>query len=801
MRRWFGVTFCLAMLGGPLGAQVVGPSTGGAAAVVQAERMQGHTKRVLMIAAHPDDEDTELLTYLVRREGAVAAYLSLTRGEGGQNLIGTELGEALGLLRSEELLAARSLDGARQFFTRSFDFGFSKTLDETLMFWPRDSVLKDVVRVIRRFRPQIVVSIFSGTPRDGHGQHQVAGWAAQEAFAAAGDPNRFPELARDDGLAPWTPQKLYRSARFDTSGTSVVLQGGILDPEIGQSYRQIAMRGRSLHRSQDMGMLQEMGPSPIRIALLKDKTGGGAPLFAGVDTTAPKAGSLEAAELEGYRAAAVAARAGLVVDAIADNGRVVGGQKLRLRLSVWNTGAQVATARLAVDAPPGWKAGGQCLGTDVSIQSGAVSHCAVDLEVGADAPVTVPYFLREPRQGALYRWVGDRSIWGDPFDPPLVTARFQVSASGQPSVTVRREVFYRFRDQALGEIRRPIAVVPRVGVSVTPSIKVWPVSTTGPQAVAVALEHAGPDSTWGTVHLDLPAGWPDVPPQPFRLVRPDEHRAFTFSVKPPASLAPGRYSVRASVRDGSGARYEAGLVTVSYPHIRERSFARPSTMDVHAAAIVLPHARRIGYVRGAADQVPEALSGVGLSVDVLDAAALERSDLGRFDVIVIGSRAYETDPALIENNGRVLDYVREGGHVLVQYQQFPFFNGNFAPYPLTVAPQHDRVIDENAPVRILAPNDPAFRVPNAIESRDWDGWVQERGLYFAHTWDSKYAPLLELHDAGGPRLEGGLLVTQHGRGTYIYTGLAFFRQLPAGVPGAFRLFFNLLDTSSRAPVP
>jgi hypothetical protein len=343
--------------------------------------------------------------------------------------------------------------------------------------------------------------------------------------------------------------------------------------------------------------------------------------------------------------------------------------------------------------------------------------------------------------------------------------------------------------------------VPRVGVSATPAIEVLPVGAAGTERVVVTVEHAGPDSTTGTVHLDLPAGWPDLPPQPFRLVRPEEHRTFTFLVRPPPGLAPGSYSVRAYAKDAAGTRYEAGLVTVSYPHIRERSFSRPSAIEVHAASISFPKARRIGYVRGAADRVPEALSGIGLPVEVLDAAALERADLGGFDVIVIGSRAYETDPALIENNGRLLDYVKEGGHLLVQYQQFPYFSGNFAPYPLTVAPQHDRVTDENAPVRIERPLDPLFQSPNRIGPKDWDGWVQERGLYFAHTWDARYRPLLEMHDASGPPLEGSLLVAQHGKGTYVYTGLAFFRQLPAGVPGAFRLFFNLLDTSTRASVP
>jgi LmbE family N-acetylglucosaminyl deacetylase len=269
-----------------LAAQLEPPSSGGAVAVDQELRMLGHYKRVLMVGAHPDDEDTELLTVLVRGMGAEAAYLSLTRGEGGQNLIGAELGEALGLLRTEELLAARRLDGARQYFTRAYDFGYSKNVAETWQHWPRDTILKDVVRIVRRFRPQIIVSIFSGTPRDGHGQHQAAGWAAGEAFRAAGDSSRFPELFHEENLLPWAPLKLYRSARFDSTATTLTLNGGVLDPAVGKSFHQIAMAGRSLHRSQDMGQLQRIGPSKVRLALVEDRTAGGAgELFAGIDTT------------------------------------------------------------------------------------------------------------------------------------------------------------------------------------------------------------------------------------------------------------------------------------------------------------------------------------------------------------------------------------------------------------------------------------------------------------------------------------------------------------------------------------
>ncbi len=269
-----------------LPAQLEPPSTGGLAALDQALRPLARYQRVLMIAAHPDDEDTELLTLLVRGMGAEAAYLSLTRGEGGQNLIGSELGEALGLVRTGELLAARRLDGAHQYFSRAYDFGFSKHLDDTWAHWPRDSVLKDVVRIVRRFRPQVVVSIFSGTNRDGHGQHQAAGWAAHEAFRIAGDSAAFPELLREEALEPWTPAKLYRSTRFDSAATTLRLDGGALDPATGLSYHQIAMRGRSLHRSQDMGQLQRLGPSQVRLRLIEDRTGRGRDgLFSGLDTT------------------------------------------------------------------------------------------------------------------------------------------------------------------------------------------------------------------------------------------------------------------------------------------------------------------------------------------------------------------------------------------------------------------------------------------------------------------------------------------------------------------------------------
>lgn len=822
----------------PLAAQLEPPSTGGAVALAHQLRMLGHHKRVLVIGAHPDDEDTELLTILVRGEGAETAYLSLNRGEGGQNVIGPELGEALGLLRSEELLAARRLDGARQYFTRAYDFGFSKALDDTWAHWPRDTILKDVVRVIRRFRPQVVVSIFSGTPRDGHGQHQAAGWAAQEAFRAAGDPARFPELERDEGLHPWTPLKLYRSTRFDTAATTLQLDGGVLDQAVGKSYHQVAMASRSLHRSQDMGQLQLAGPSRVRLALLADRTGrGGDAFWGGVDTTlaALPADGPERGELDAHAAAVAQIRAGLVVDALVDDDRAVPGQPLNLVLTAWNTSSDTLEITSSVRADTAAIAG--TVGPETHrVAPGELVRREVSVRVASGAAPSTPYFMREPRAGELYRWIDDAAAVGLPFQAPLITAEFQVRGPGGVAFTARREATFRFNDPTFGEVRRPLTIIPRVAVRLTPDTLIWPSGQTGPRPFTVTLIHGARDTTAGTVRLVLPPGWPALPPQRFSFRGEDESRVFEFTVRPPARLAASHVAIRAEATDAAGASYTTGVFTVDYPHIRPRSYVRPAAAAVQVAPLVLPRLARIGYVRGAADRVPEALESAGLPVTLLDATTLQRGDLRRYDAIVIGSRAYETAPALAQQNRRLLEYAEQGGLVLVQYQQRGYFERNYAPYPLTVGSAqvrtgiqggtrtagtdaatralwagsgpggkgpagppavHDRVTDENAPVRLLLPNHPALRAPNRITAADWTGWVQERGLYFARSWDERYQALIETHDPGEPPLEGGLLVARVGRGTYVYTGLAFFRELPAGVPGAWRLFANLLALAEK----
>jgi LmbE family N-acetylglucosaminyl deacetylase len=771
----------------PLAAQDAGAGTGGAIQRAQEARLAGTWRRVLMIGAHPDDEDTELLTILTRGRGIETAYLSLTRGEGGQNLIGNELGRALGVLRTEELLAARSLDGGRQFFTRAYDFGFSKNAEETFRFWPHDTLIKDAVRIIRRFRPQVVVAVWSGTTRDGHGHHQVAGIVAREAFDAAGDPARYPELQREEGLAPWQPAKFYRSGRMDATARAEVLDGGVIDPAEGQSLHQIAARSRSRHRSQDMGQLEELGPSKVRVILeatAPGLVGNDDSLFAGIAATAPLPD-------DPHRAAVALADAGVILDATADDDDVVRGQDVTVTVSVFNGSSQPVQADVTPLRQNGWTARSEgCVGALGTVAPGELKRCKYQMTVWNDAPPSTPYFLRNGMDGAFYLWGKDASLLGEPFEPAPVRARFTVTAAGGPAISTVREVQARSLDQGLGEVRRPVQVVPRIAVDLSPDKLLWPVGVRA-RTFRVSLEHLAKDSSVAEVTLVVPPGWTAPKPQRVVLRHERERAAADFVVGVPAQAPPGDYEIAARVAVGPDT-LSLGIYRVRYPHVPPRNIVTRAMSIVVLAPVALPRTTKIGYVRGAADRVPEALLNTGVPVRLLTGDALERAPLDSFRVIVIGSRAYEVDASLQRAHGRLMEWLERGGTLVVQYQQYPFVRGGFAPLPFTIASPHDRVTDEEAPVKLLAPASPLLRTPNRIGAADFTGWVQERGLYFARTWDPAWTPLLEMHDPGDTPREGSLLVGRRGRGTVIYTGIAFFRELPAAVPGAWRLFMNLL---------
>lgn len=872
-------------------------------------------KRVLMIAAHPDDEDTSLLAALARGMGAETAYLSLSRGEGGQNLIGPRLHEGLGVIRTGELVAARALDGGEQYFTRAFDFGYSKTLDEALELWPFEEVLRDVVYVVRKFRPQVIVSVFSGTPRDGHGQHQLAGVAAREAFHAAGDPERFPELAAH-GVSPWQPSKLYQSMRFSPTEATIAVPTGVFDPVLGRSHFQLAMESRSQHRSQDMGSAQSLGPRTSTLRLVATRVAGGAApvpdgnpaastdtapedgIFAGIDTTvagqlgAPlpvgwpadtrdrlaryrealseAAGSLSVVRPD--RAATGLARAAgilrsLLVEAPEGEGRHVlerrldqvsetllgaagvvtevrvgrdlltPGESVVVDVAVWNGGPfDLSDVRPELLLPAGWNAtpteestlgrGGSrffrmqppATPADGRVPAGAIARWSWSVAVPADAAPSTPYYLEEPRDGELYRWPANGDSWVLPFTPPPVRARAAMKlgaapageAPGEVEVAVTRVGEHVGVDQATGEYRKRVLVMPALNVAVDPPWMVWPADAGGVREIRVVVTNTSASGRSGAVRLEAPSGWGVEPGSaPFALEPDGASGSFTFAVTPQGEVEEGAQMFRAVVREESATprdRFVMESVTqfvteydiVDHPHISRSLMAREAAVRVSVLPVTADTGLRVGYIMGSGDVGPLVLRQIGMTVEELDEDRVRTGDFAGFDVLVLGVRAYETRPDLVAANEALLDFARAGGTVIVQYNRYEFSAGGFAPYPVTIRRPHDRVTDENAPVTILAPESPVFAGPNSVGPADFEGWVQERGLYFPGEWDERYTPVMEMADPGEDPKRGALVVAPVGDGLYVYTGLAFFRQFPAGVPGAYRLFANLVSMRAEA---
>jgi LmbE family N-acetylglucosaminyl deacetylase len=828
-------------------------ASGGLAAVDRAlARLSVHA-RLLVIGAHPDDEDNALLTWVGRGLGGEAAYLSLSRGEGGQNLIGSELGVELGAIRTGELLAARRLEGNRQYFARAYDFGYTRSLEETFDRWPRPILQEDTIRVVRRFKPQVIVAVFPAGERAGHGQHRASAVVAADAFARAGDESAVPDL----GETPWTPVALYRrSWRREESTHRYSLAA--LEPVTGKSLGQLAAASRSFHRSQDMGREQLSGPARGGLVWVAGGGGGeGGGPFAGIDTRlaaiiatvpagpgrdevaghlrrveqlalearkglapsaveatvpalaeilgllrrseellalagpqaqAPRELVAEKADIAGY---GLAAAAGAVVEAIADREAVPAGGSLEVEASVWAAGeTAVSVRKIDVLSKDGWEV--EPLKNE-STGADEVELRRFRVALPAMAEATVPYYLRRPRRGDLYDWEGvPATVRGEPFGPPPVRIRFALEIAGRP-LTLVREVVYRYADQAFGERRLPVRAVPPVEVVLEPDLLLLP-SATGESMLAATVRSNLAEPAAGRLLL-ASTGAVVSGERPFNLAERGHSETIRFDLSPPTET--GRYRAGAAAALTDGRSVSQALRVISYPHIRPLAMPVVAATELSRFELTLPGLTRVGYVRGASDRVPEILTAVGLPLELLEGADLERGALSEFDVIVVGSRAYEIDPALRRANERLLEYVRSGGLLIVQYQQYQFVRGGFAPWPLEIARPHGRVTDETAPVEPLAPDHAVFQRPNRITAADWEDWVQERGLYFPSSWDERYRPLLALADPGREAEHGALLVAPLGEGTYVYTGLSFFRQLPAGVAGAVRLFVNLLALGDR----
>ena len=867
MIRALGAVLALGMMAGA--PRLSSAQERGAVALGELVTGLGVSARVLVIGAHPDDEDTRLIAWLARGRHVETAYLSLTRGDGGQNLIGNELGEALGVIRTEELLAARRIDGAHQYFTRAYDFGFSKSAEETYRHWPHDSLLRDVVTVVRAFKPHVIVAVFSGTPADGHGHHTVSGLMAREAYDIAGDTVAIPRSATA-GLPGWTPMKFYRGTSYRGHVNATLLyNAGEYNPLLGRSYAEIAAESRSQHKSQAFGVLQRKGVTIGSVRREATRVNESAPanqergLFDGIDTTWVR-----------VRASTGSARGAALVDSIRAEIGVA-----RLSLNLLAPGRVVAPLRRIVALANTLCPAGNHLSCgsgaliSVSTQAGrdaarsvadlrrraeralaAATGLAVEatasrelFAVGDSVPIAVRVYSRGrdtiavsgvraqteessvPMNGngdgrariliapdsVLDRgvavkasrpsqpWWLERPRVGDMFGVPITgiaedalpsAASVEVTVGTMAARAVPADVAYRFADPIRGDVSRPVAFVPEMSVTLDRDVEYAQAGAALDRMVRVTVRSAASVARQVRVSLALPGGLVADSATRVADLPPGSVRVFAFRVR--GKVGVGRHHVRASAST-NGRSYTSGYTLVDYEHIRPQRVYRNSVMAIEAIDVTLPPAMEVAYVRGVGDNIPPILEQLGISLTMLEASQIPATDLSRFSAVLVGPRAYESNAELVANNNRLLDYVKLGGTMVVQYGQMEMQRPGMMPYPITLTRPADRVTEENAPVRILDEKARLFSAPNRITLDDFNGWVQDRSQYMPRTFDSNYTPLIAMNDPGEPERLGGLLVARYGSGTYVYTTLAFFRQLPAGVPGAARLFVNLIAAGDR----
>jgi LmbE family N-acetylglucosaminyl deacetylase len=822
----------LLLLTGSLRGQGPGPVRDAAELQILLDRLQV-VGSVLYVAAHPDDENTAVLAALAKGRKLRTAYLSLTRGGGGQNLIGPELDDALAAIRTQELLAARRVDGAEQLFTRAVDFGYSKTPEETLRFWGREEILADVVRAIRNFQPDVILTRFPTDGRGGHGHHTASAILAVEAFSAAADPSRFPEQLGQGRLRPWQAKRiLFNFFRFQDGAAApantVPFDVGAYDPLLGRSYAELAAEGRSQHRSQGFGVI---APRGSRVEYFEHLAGSPAKvdLLEGVDLTwnripgGARVGELLAQARAAYQPErptaalaalleAKAALAALPAEPLTTHKGTELLEAIRCTAGIW---AEAISERPA--AGPGEPVPvtlGFVVRSSVPVHLDAVdlegdggSHPAkllaanqpwkesLSLAIPAGATPTNPSWATGSR--AFLHGLGPAGFENFPEDPPAFSARFRGRILDQP-FELRLPVLHRYRDPVLGERYQPFVVQPPVLVQGPTLAQIFP--DTGQREIQLEVTPTRAAAN-GKLKLQVPAGWRVEPSDwPFNFTEANTTHRLSVKIQPPQKAAQGELAVFLEM-DGQ-TQPAFGKQTIAYPHIPTQALFPPARLRLVRADIRVK-AQRIGYVMGAGDDIPQALRLLGCEVEMLTDEALAARDLGAFDAVVVGIRAFNTRPALARAKDRLLDYVAKGGTEIVLYQvngAFPGTNAglatdSFGPAPFKIG--RERVTDEASPVRFLAPGHPVLAWPNAIGPADFDGWVQERGLYFAASWDAKYTAVLSMSDPGEKPLDGGLLVASHGKGQFVFTGLAFFRQLPEGIPGAYRLFANILSLGSK----
>jgi LmbE family N-acetylglucosaminyl deacetylase len=833
--------FLLFLLLSPIQAQ---RDLAGGIEMRQALDRLGTLGSVMMIGAHPDDENTALLAYFSRGRHMRTAYLSLTRGEGGQNLLGGEQGDALGILRTQELLDARRIDGGEQFFTRAIDFGFTKTAAETFQKWPREIVLGDIVWDIRRFRPDVIVLRFSGTPRDGHGQHQVSAILGKEAFSAAADPARYPEQLQ--WVQPWQARRLmYNVIAFTAEqereaaklADKIEIDVGEYNPALGYSYAEIAGMSRSMHRSQGMGAAERKGSTKNYLLTI-----GGDPakqdIFEGIDVSWSRlpGGAAVGAQIEKARAALdpahpdlllpllAGARPSVAAIASASKDPLAAGKLVELdETMALSTGLWLDASAEKYDVTPGGSvkvnftalvrlpAKVTLTGINLTGMQGApaldlapavlannqASQYSVTDRVPDEQPYSQPYWLILPKDGDLYSVPDPRDV-GKPENPPVLEAHFRLQMAGT-EIEITRPVAYSYIDRLYGEETRPLVIAPPVAVNFAERSIVF--ADSKPRQIEVPLKATAGRAS-GDLAVEVPSGWGVEPASRHFELAAGQQITAGFELTPP-KLQTLESVIRGTVRaiaTVGNRKIAVGMQVIDYPHIPAQTLFPPAEAPLVRAEILTLN-KNIGYVMGAGDDEPDALRQIGCTVTLLSADDLTSGDLSGYDAIVTGIRSWNVREDVRANYQRLFDYVQGGGTLIVQYNvpegnlatpDAPQFE-HFGPLPLKIG--RDRVVEEDAPVTFPNPDNPLLHAPNPITARDFEGWVQERGLNFAAEWDPKYQSVLESHDTGEKPLPGGELYLRYGKGVYIFSAYAWFRQLPAGVPGAYRLFANMLSAS------
>lgn len=816
----FSYFFCV----GDLQAQK--PSKPNAAELKQALNKLEVLGSAMYLAAHPDDENTNLIAFFANEKNYRTTYLSMTRGDGGQNLIGTDIREYLGIIRTQELLAARRTDGGEQSFTRANDFGYSKDPDETLNFWNKDKVLSDVIWAIRKYRPDIIITRFDTSRVAGgrmHGHHTASAILAQEAFDLAGNPQAFPEQLKY--VEPWQPKSLYwNTYNFGGGFTSehedepgyFSVNIGVYNPLLGKSYGEISALSRSQHKSQGFGSTGSRGDNNGYLMYWKgdmpqddifenindswSRIVGGEPIGQAIrkvnaefDISNPAAIVPELMKIRKdiaglgneYRRNVklkeldqiIKGALGLFLEVKANDFSAVKGEQVSLQWEAINRSA-VSVILQGIQME-----GKSLLNETKALSNNLDVRGSFDFQI-SEKEISQPYWLVNTHENIGMYQVNQQSLVGLPENPPALLATFKLKIAGE-DFEYTSPVVYKENDRVEGEVYRPFVITPPVFVSLEEDILFF--IDNEPKSVEVLVK-AGMDNINGTVQLNLPQGWEastnDIP---YELIQKGDEFRYQLFITPPAYPSDDFLSVSTTL---NGKVYDRGLRTIDYDHIPYQMIFSKTEVRLVKADLKI-RGERVGYIMGSGDEIPSSLEQMGFRVDLLDPEKINQAMLSSYDAVVVGIRAFNTVERMSFVQPELMKYVQDGGNVIVQYNTSMRNQPPIGPYPFSIS--RDRVTDEYAEVRILAPDHPVMNVPNKITSKDFEGWVQERGLYFPDEWDSHYTPILSANDKGETPKNGGLLVTQYGRGYFVYTGYSWFRELPPGVPGAYRIFANMVS--------